>query len=114
MLPMMYISDCVRSVAEFMELPNDVLNLRTYNINAMSFTPAQLAEAVKKYIPGFEMTYKPDGRQKIGMLRNVSKQNFLRHMRRTDRLQYTYNILHFLQSRFSVLFSRKLYSPRTW
>lgn len=65
MLPMMYISDCLRSIEEFMELPNEALKLRTYNINAMSFNPAQLAEAVKEYVPNFEMTYKPDGRQAI-------------------------------------------------
>ena len=73
MLPMMYITDCLRSVLEFMELPSEELGLRTYNIDAMSFTPAQLAEAVKKYVPGFEMTYKPDGRQAIGMYRNDKK-----------------------------------------
>ena len=67
MLPMMYINDCLRSVVEFMELPNEALKLRTYNINAMSFNPDQLAEAVQKYVPGFEMTYNPDGRQNIGM-----------------------------------------------
>ena len=67
MLPMMYITDCLRSVLEFMELPSEELSLRTYNINAMSFTPAQLAEAVKKYVPGFEMTYRTDGRQAIGI-----------------------------------------------
>ncbi|KAL4235924.1 hypothetical protein ACF0H5_004314 [Mactra antiquata] len=65
MLPMMYIDDCLRSIMEFMELPEDRLKMRTYNIQAMSFTPRILAEAVKKYVPDFEMSYKPDSRQAI-------------------------------------------------
>ncbi|WAR23292.1 TDH-like protein [Mya arenaria] len=65
MLPMMYIEDCLRSISEFMELPNDQLKMRTYNIQAMSFTPRILEDIVKRYIPHFTMTYKPDGRQAI-------------------------------------------------
>lgn len=65
MLPMMYIDDCLRSILEFMELPDEKLKMRTYNIQAMSFTPRILAEAVKKYVADFEITYKPDSRQAI-------------------------------------------------
>lgn len=65
MLPMMYITDCLRSISEYMELPAEKLKMRTYNIHAMSFTPRILAEIVKRFVPEFEMTYKPDSRQKI-------------------------------------------------
>ncbi|KAK3612659.1 hypothetical protein CHS0354_042188 [Potamilus streckersoni] len=65
MLPMMYIDDCLRSVVEFMEVPNQDLRMRTYNVQAMSFTPAELFEEIKLYIPKLEITYKPDERQKI-------------------------------------------------
>lgn len=65
-LPMMYIDDCLRSIVEFLNVPEDKLKLRTYNLNAMSFTPAELAEAVKKHIPNFTISYKPDYRQEIG------------------------------------------------
>lgn len=65
MLPMMYIDDCLRSIVEYMEIPNDMLKMRTYNIHAMSFTPRMLEEIVRQYVPEFEMTYKVDSRQAI-------------------------------------------------
>lgn len=65
-LPMMYIDDCLRAVIEMLNAPHDQLRLRTYNVNAMNFTPAQLTEEVRKYFPKFEIRYKPDGRQAIG------------------------------------------------
>ena len=40
---------------------------RTYNIHAISFTPAELVEEMKKYYPDMEVTYEPDDRQAIGM-----------------------------------------------
>ncbi|GAB1605476.1 L-threonine 3-dehydrogenase, mitochondrial-like [Argonauta hians] len=64
-LPMMYIDDCLDSVVKFMSTPADKLTLRTYNLNAMSFTPAELVEEVKKFVPDLEVTYKPDERQII-------------------------------------------------
>lgn len=64
-LPMMYIDDCLRSIIEFMTVPSEQLKLRTYNISAMSFTPQELTDAVRKYIPNLEVTYSPDERQEI-------------------------------------------------
>lgn len=64
-LPMMYIEDCLRSLIELMEAPQENLKLRTYNVAAVSFTPEELVEAVKKHIPNLQVTYKPDQRQKI-------------------------------------------------
>ena len=42
------------------------MKLRTYNVNAMSFTPAELADAIKKHVPNFKVTYNVDSRQDIG------------------------------------------------
>ena len=39
---------------------------RTYNIQAISFTPRELVEEMKKYFPDMKVTYKPDQRQAIG------------------------------------------------
>ncbi len=65
-LPMMYMADAIRATIELMEAPAERIRLRTsYNLSAMSFTPAELAEAIKQYIPEFKMTYNPDYRQEI-------------------------------------------------
>ena len=39
---------------------------RTYNIQAVSFTPAELVEEMKKHIDDFAVDYRPDERQEIG------------------------------------------------
>lgn len=59
-LPMMHIADCHRATIEFMQAPKCQLSLRTYNINAMSFTPEELAEEIHKHLPHFKVTYNPD------------------------------------------------------
>ncbi|XP_001915437.1 L-threonine 3-dehydrogenase, mitochondrial [Equus caballus] len=59
-LPMMYIDDCLRATLEVMEAPAESLSMRTYNINAMSFTPEELAQEVHKHIPEFQITYNVD------------------------------------------------------
>ncbi|RWS27540.1 L-threonine 3-dehydrogenase-like protein [Leptotrombidium deliense] len=64
-LPMIYIDDCLRSVVEFLNVDEEKLSLRTYNISAISFTPAELTDALKQYIPKLNVTYKPDSRQDI-------------------------------------------------
>ena len=65
-LPMMYIDDCLQSFIQIMETPANRLQRRTYNIAAISFTPEELASEIRKYIPRFEIIYKPDSRQNIG------------------------------------------------
>ncbi len=65
-LPMMYMDDAIRGTLELMAAPQEKIKIRTsYNLAAMSFTPAELAEEIKKYIPDFEITYMPDHRQEI-------------------------------------------------
>lgn len=64
---MMYIDDCLRATLEVMEAPAESLSMRTYNVNAMSFTPEDLAQELLKHIPEFQITYNVDSvRQAIG------------------------------------------------
>lgn len=66
MLPMMYIPDAVKSVIELMKTDKSRLKILVgYNVAAFSFTPRQLEEEIKKYIPGFKVEYRPDYRQTI-------------------------------------------------
>uniref|UniRef100_A0A0B8RR88 L-threonine 3-dehydrogenase, mitochondrial n=1 Tax=Philothamnus irregularis TaxID=1899461 RepID=A0A0B8RR88_9SAUR len=59
-LPMMYIDDCLRASLEIMEAPAEQLSMRTYNINAMSFSPEELVQEVQKHIPELEVAYNVD------------------------------------------------------
>ena len=38
---------------------------RTYNVTAMTFTPAELAAAIREHLPGFNVQYLPDFRESI-------------------------------------------------
>ncbi len=65
-LPMMYMPDAIRATLELMHAAAEKISIRTsYNISAMSFSPAQIAEEIKKHIPDFLISYKPDYRQAI-------------------------------------------------
>merc|ERR1712137_334491 len=65
MLPMMYMPDCIKATVDILSAPPESLKQQTYNIAAFSFTPAQLVEEVRKFIPHLEVTYEPDFRQQI-------------------------------------------------
>ncbi|MEP1034640.1 NAD-dependent epimerase/dehydratase family protein [Ekhidna sp.] len=66
MLPMMYMDDAVKATIELMETaPENVKVRSSYNLSAMSFSPKEIAEEIKKHYPNFEITYHPDFRQKI-------------------------------------------------
>jgi nucleoside-diphosphate-sugar epimerase len=65
-LPMMYMDDAVKATIDLMEAPNEKISVRSsYNVSAMSFSPAELAAEIKKHIPEFEISYNPDFRQDI-------------------------------------------------
>ncbi len=65
-LPMMYMPDAIAGTIQLAEA--DFGKLRhhcDFNHAAMSFTAGELAAAIRKYVPGFEVSYEPDDRQKI-------------------------------------------------
>ncbi len=60
-LPMMYMEDAIRATISLMDAPTEQLTIRSsYNLAGLSFTPAQLAEEIKKAIPGFSISYGSD------------------------------------------------------
>jgi len=65
-LPMMYMPDALRATIELMEAPAEAIGERgSYNLAGVSFTPAEIAAAIRAEIPGFEISYAPDFRQAI-------------------------------------------------
>jgi nucleoside-diphosphate-sugar epimerase len=65
-LPMMYMPDALRATIELMDAPAERIRERgSYNLAGVSFTPAQIAAAIARRVPGFSMTCEPDFRQAI-------------------------------------------------
>jgi threonine 3-dehydrogenase len=64
-LPMMYMDDCLKCTIDLIEADVSKLKHRSFNITAMSFAPEDIASEIKKHIPEFEISYKPDYRQEI-------------------------------------------------
>ena len=63
---MMFMDDAIKATVDIMEAPKEKINIRSsYNLSAMSFTPQELADEIKKQIPEFQILYKPDFRQEI-------------------------------------------------
>lgn len=65
-LPMMHMPDAVRATIELMEAPAEAIRERgSYNLAALSFTPAELAAAIRQRLPNFVIDYAPDFRDAI-------------------------------------------------
>jgi nucleoside-diphosphate-sugar epimerase len=57
-LPMMYMPDAIRAALELMEADAGRLHFHNaYNLHAMSFTPEELAGAIRRRLPGFQVRY---------------------------------------------------------
>lgn len=60
-LAMMYMPDAIRAMLELMDAdPAPLRHRNAFNVTAMSFTPAQLAEQIRRHIPGFAVDYVVD------------------------------------------------------
>jgi nucleoside-diphosphate-sugar epimerase len=65
-LPMMYMPDCIKVAIQIMEADASKIQHHVgYNVTGVSFSAGELAAEIKKHIPEFECTYRPDFRQKI-------------------------------------------------
>src|SRR6218665_78995 len=65
-LPMMHMEDAIRATIEIMQAPAEKIKIRgAYNLSGISFSPKEIAAEIKKHIPDFTITYKPDFRQAI-------------------------------------------------
>lgn len=65
-LPMMYMDDAIKATINIMQAPAENIKVRSsYNLSAISFTPKEIAESIKKHIPEFTIDYAPDFRQAI-------------------------------------------------
>ena len=65
-LPMLYIDDALMAMNKIMEEKKSNLSIASsYNLSAMSFSPKELFESIKKHKKNFEIEYNHDYRQKI-------------------------------------------------
>lgn len=65
-LPMMFMDDAVNATIQLMQAkPEDVKVRTAYNLAAIDFTPQEIALEIKKHLPDFKISYKPDFRQEI-------------------------------------------------
>ena len=58
---MMYVPDAIKALIEVAEA--DISRLRRhadYNVNSMSFEPVELADAIRRRVPGFQMDFDVD------------------------------------------------------
>lgn len=65
-LPMMFMDDAIKATISLMEAPAEKLSVHSsYNVGGISFTPKEIAQEIKKHVPDFTISYKPDFRQAI-------------------------------------------------
>jgi len=65
-LPMMFMDDAINATVGIMQAPYESIKIRSaYNLAAISFNPEEITASIKKHIPEFVISYKPDFRQAI-------------------------------------------------
>lgn len=65
-LPMMYMEDAIKATIDLMHADEEKIKIRSsYNLAGISFSPLEISEEIKKYIPDFSISYTPDFRQVI-------------------------------------------------
>ncbi|MBL0330748.1 MAG: NAD-dependent epimerase/dehydratase family protein [Bacteroidetes bacterium] len=65
-LPMMYMPDAIKATIGIMQADSQKVKIRSsYNLSGFSFSPKEIALEIKKHLPNFSISYKPDSRQQI-------------------------------------------------
>jgi nucleoside-diphosphate-sugar epimerase len=65
-LPMMYMPDAIAATLGIMNVDAEKVKVRSsYNVAALDFTPAELAQSIRNILPDFSIAYAPDHRQAI-------------------------------------------------
>ncbi|WP_223589997.1 L-threonine 3-dehydrogenase [Neobacillus bataviensis] len=66
-MDMMYMPDALNAIIDLMEADaSKLIHRNSFNVSSMSFDPEEIAASIRKYIPGFKISYKVDpARQKI-------------------------------------------------
>ena len=60
-MDMMYMPDALSEMIDIMEAdPSKLVHRNSFNVTAMSFDPEIIYNAIKKYVPNFEMVYEPE------------------------------------------------------
>ncbi len=60
-MDMMYMPDALNAIVDLMEAdPSRLKHRNAFNVTAMSFSPEEIADEIKKHIPSFEMNYQVD------------------------------------------------------
>ena len=60
-MDMMYMPDALDAMVDIMEAdPSKLIHRNSFNVTSMSFDPEILYNTIKKYIPTFEMEYRPE------------------------------------------------------
>lgn len=62
-IPLMYMPDGIRALAELADAPKERLRRTIYNIAAFSPTAQQIADSVARALPGVRITFAPDPRR---------------------------------------------------
>lgn len=65
-LPMLFMPDAIKATIDLMEAEKSRLTVHSsYNLGGISVTPRQIYEEIRKSIPDFTISFKPDFRQAI-------------------------------------------------
>lgn len=101
-LPMMYMDDAIKATIDITEAPSEQIKIRgSYNLSGMSFSPAELAEEIKKHIPDFKITYAPDFRNELASSWPNSIND--EHARNDWRWTHRYNVPELVHEMISAI-----------